>query len=56
MLGLAQLKHANHRELSNGHFSDDNQKMLSNSSDLGIPVFEAKMTRDKRLLVDFILT
>jgi hypothetical protein len=38
------------RELSNGHFSDDNQKRLT-GSDNDIPVYEAKMTRDSRLVV-----
>lgn len=38
------------RELSKGHFSDDNQKRL-NGPDIDIPVFEAKMTRDSRLVV-----
>ncbi|KAH8101589.1 hypothetical protein BXZ70DRAFT_104267, partial [Cristinia sonorae] len=37
------------KELSNGHFSDDNQKRL-NGPDIDIPVFEAKMTRDSRLV------
>ncbi|KAJ2926889.1 hypothetical protein H1R20_g10213, partial [Candolleomyces eurysporus] len=36
-------------ELSNGHFSDDNQKRL-NGPNVGFPVFEAKMTRDTRLV------
>ncbi|THH32624.1 hypothetical protein EUX98_g1581 [Antrodiella citrinella] len=37
------------KELSKGHFSDDNQKRL-NGPDVEIPVFEAKMTRDSRLV------
>ncbi|KAI0809044.1 hypothetical protein BC629DRAFT_1437282 [Irpex lacteus] len=37
------------RELSNGHFSDDNQKRLT-TNDNGVPVFEAKMTGDSRLV------
>ncbi|EGN94529.1 hypothetical protein SERLA73DRAFT_114784 [Serpula lacrymans var. lacrymans S7.3] len=37
------------KELSNGHFSEDNQKRLA-GSDNGIPIFEAKMTRDSRLV------
>ncbi|KAI0089831.1 hypothetical protein BDY19DRAFT_992789 [Irpex rosettiformis] len=37
------------RELSNGHFSDDNQKRLA-GSDKEIPIYEAKMTRDSRLV------
>ncbi|KAK7688180.1 hypothetical protein QCA50_008550 [Cerrena zonata] len=37
------------KELSNGHFSDDNQKRLS-GSDNDIPIYEAKMTRDTRLV------
>ncbi|KAK7678071.1 hypothetical protein QCA50_019012 [Cerrena zonata] len=36
-------------ELSNGHFSDDNQKKLNNTS-VGVPIFEAKMTSDTRLV------
>ena len=38
------------RELSNGHFSGDNQKPLAGSSN-DIPIFEAKMTSDSRLVV-----
>ncbi len=38
------------RELSNGHFSDDNQKRLT-GSDNDVPIYEAKMTRDTRLVV-----
>ncbi|PIL29944.1 hypothetical protein GSI_07855 [Ganoderma sinense ZZ0214-1] len=37
------------RELSNGHFSDDNQKRLT-AVDLEVPVYEAKMTGDTRLV------
>ncbi|KZP30397.1 hypothetical protein FIBSPDRAFT_1038357 [Athelia psychrophila] len=37
------------KELSNGHFSDDNQKRLNGSSS-DIPIYEAKMTRDRRLV------
>ncbi|KAK0506408.1 hypothetical protein EDD18DRAFT_1455735 [Armillaria luteobubalina] len=37
------------KELSCGHFSDDNQKRLSGSG-TEVPVFEAKMTRDLRLI------
>ncbi|KAE9400953.1 P-loop containing nucleoside triphosphate hydrolase protein [Gymnopus androsaceus JB14] len=37
------------RELSNGHFSADNQKRLSGPSS-EVPVFEAKMTGDLRLI------
>lgn len=37
------------RQLSNGHFSDENQKRLNSSS--GVPIFEAKMQRDLRLVV-----
>jgi hypothetical protein len=40
------------RELSNGHFSEDNQKRLNQSSATdAVPVFEAKMSRDLRLVV-----
>ncbi|KIP05324.1 hypothetical protein PHLGIDRAFT_154382 [Phlebiopsis gigantea 11061_1 CR5-6] len=38
------------RELSHGHFSADNQKRLE-GSDNGLPIFEAKMSRDTRLIV-----
>ncbi|CAL1697343.1 unnamed protein product [Somion occarium] len=37
------------KELSCGHFSDDNQKRLT-GSDIDIPIYEAKMTRDTRLV------
>ncbi|TFY76337.1 hypothetical protein EWM64_g7674 [Hericium alpestre] len=37
------------KELSNGHFSDDNQKRLT-SADIPVPIYEAKMTRDTRLV------
>lgn len=37
------------KELSQGHFSDDNQKRL-NGPKHGVPVYEAKMTRDTRLV------
>lgn len=37
------------KELSNGHFSDDNQKKLT-GKDVGVPIFEAKMTCDTRLM------
>ena len=43
-----------HRELSNGQFSADNQKRL-NGHDMGVHIFEAKMTRDLRLVVSRIL-
>ena len=33
-----------------GHFSDDNQKRLTGSK-TDIPIYEAKMTRDSRLVV-----
>jgi hypothetical protein len=38
------------RELSNGHFSDDNQKRL-NRANVNVPVYKAKMTRDQCLVV-----
>ena len=38
------------KELSDGHFSDDNQKKLT-GRDTAVPIFEAKMTRDTRLVV-----
>ena len=41
---------SNYRELSNGQFSYDNQKRLA-GSDMEVPVFEAKMTGDTRLVV-----
>ncbi|KAI6165390.1 hypothetical protein EDD17DRAFT_225914 [Pisolithus thermaeus] len=37
------------KELSNGQFSDDNQKRLDGSRS-GVPIFEAKMQRDLRLV------
>ncbi|KAG1738629.1 uncharacterized protein EDB91DRAFT_1347576 [Suillus paluster] len=37
------------RHLSRGHFSSDNQKRLD-GTDAGIPVFEAKLTKDLRLV------
>ncbi|KAH7101434.1 hypothetical protein BKA62DRAFT_703810 [Auriculariales sp. MPI-PUGE-AT-0066] len=37
------------KELSDGHFSGDNQKRLT-GSDIPIPIFEAKMTGDTRLV------
>ncbi|KIN94541.1 hypothetical protein M404DRAFT_380130 [Pisolithus tinctorius Marx 270] len=37
------------KELSNGHFSDDNQKRLDGARS-GVPIFEAKMQRDLRLV------
>ena len=40
------------RQLSNGHFSDENQNRLNESS--GIPIFEAK-AQDLRLIVRFFL-
>ncbi|KIM81676.1 hypothetical protein PILCRDRAFT_88881 [Piloderma croceum F 1598] len=38
-------------ELSNGHFSDDNQKRLNGLS-VEVPIYEAKMTRDQCLVVE----
>lgn len=38
------------RELSQGHFSDDNRKKLTGPKTT-IPVYEAKMTGDTRLIV-----
>ncbi|KAG1728187.1 P-loop containing nucleoside triphosphate hydrolase protein [Suillus paluster] len=40
------------RHLSRGHFSSDNQKRLD-GTDAGILVFEAKLTKDLRLVVDY---
>lgn len=40
--------------MSNGHFSDDNQKKLT-GKDVGVPIFEAKMTRDTRLVVGRVI-
>ncbi|KAL0569504.1 hypothetical protein V5O48_012455, partial [Marasmius crinis-equi] len=37
------------KELSNGHFSTDNQNRLNHSS-LEVPIYEAKMTRHVRLV------
>jgi len=42
-----------YRGLSNGHFSDDNQKRLNGPS-VEVPIYEAKMTRDQRLVVSCI--
>ena len=42
------------RELSNGHFTEDNHKQLSGVG-LAVPVYEAKMTRDTRLVVRIII-
>ncbi len=39
-----------YRELSKGHFSDDNHKRLTGLN-VGVPVYEAKMSRDLRLVV-----
>ena len=41
------------RQLSKGHFSDDNQKRLT-GLDVEIPIYEAKMTGDTRLVVRLI--
>jgi len=38
------------RQLSQGHFSRDNQKSLTGPK-TKLPVYEAKMTRDTRLVV-----
>ncbi|KAH9005752.1 hypothetical protein EDB86DRAFT_2795497 [Lactarius hatsudake] len=37
------------KELSNGHFSDDNHKRLTGTN-ISVPIYEAKMTRDSRLV------
>ncbi|KAG2139121.1 uncharacterized protein EDB93DRAFT_708493 [Suillus bovinus] len=37
------------KQLSNGHFSDDNHKRL-NGLDAGIPIYDAEITRDLRLI------
>ena len=50
-LAVIELVNRCNRQLSNGHFSDENQKRLSGST--GIPIFEAKMQRDLRLVVGF---
>lgn len=39
------------RALSNGHFSFDNQKPLTDEAQ--VPIYEAKMTGDSRLVVCF---
>jgi hypothetical protein len=39
------------RELSNGQFSADNQKRLTDRAAGGVPIYEAKMTADSRLVV-----
>ncbi|KAG1854678.1 hypothetical protein C8R48DRAFT_721046 [Suillus tomentosus] len=38
------------KQLSNGHFSDDNHRRL-NGPDAGIPIYDAKMTKDLQLVV-----
>ena len=38
------------KQLSDGHFSDDNQKKLT-GREVPIPIYEAKMSRDSRLVV-----
>lgn len=43
------------RELSHGHFSDDNQKRLTGPN-TSIPIYEAKMTSDSRLVVGSFAT
>ena len=50
--GVGRIDHCG-RELSNGRFSDENQKRLNDSS--AIPIFEAKMQLDLRLVVRFFL-
>lgn len=39
------------RELSNGRFSADNQKRLNGGSNSGVPIYEAKVNGDVRLVV-----
>lgn len=39
------------KELSHGHFSPDNHKKLAGTAASDVPVYEAKMTRDSRLIV-----
>jgi hypothetical protein len=46
---LQHCVHNRTRELSNGQFSEDNQKKLTGHNTEGVPIFEAKMTRDLRL-------
>lgn len=41
-----------HRALSSGHFSFDNQKPLTDGAE--VPIYEAKMTGDSRLVVRFL--
>ncbi len=43
-----------HRDLSDGYFTPDNYKMLS-GGDIDIPIYEAKMTGDSRLVVSDII-
>ncbi|KAF9231325.1 hypothetical protein BU15DRAFT_82546 [Melanogaster broomeanus] len=38
------------KQLSKGHFSEDNQKRLNDSA--GVPVYEAKIQNDLRLVID----
>ena len=41
------------RQLSNGQFSDENQRRLNDSS--GVPIFEAKIQQNLHLVVGFLL-
>ena len=41
---------SNARDLSNGNFTKDNYKKLT-GGDVDIPIYEAKMTKNTRLLV-----
>ncbi|KAF9224470.1 hypothetical protein BS17DRAFT_766503 [Gyrodon lividus] len=41
------------KHLSNGHFSEENQKRLNDSS--GVPIFEVKMQQDLRLVISIKL-
>ena len=43
------------KELSDGQFSDDNQKRLT-GKDTAVPIYEAKMTRDTRLVVRIVIS
>ena len=41
------------RELSHGYFSADNQKRLNGGSNSGVPIYEAKVNGDVRLVVSY---
>jgi len=50
-IGISSEPDVFNRDLSRGHFSADNNKKLSGSDNTQVPVFEAKMTGNLRLVV-----